>query len=125
MRDLAALTKIFGASAAEIEIVEHSRFAKLHRALATTRRNRIYLACSVERFLRDPHLMLHEYYHVIAQWNVREISVVRYIWESVKRGYWHNRFEVAARKFAQTHLVEFKRLRDSPQAILSPEILKL
>lgn len=112
-RDLAALTKTFGPSAAHVEIVEQSRFAKLHRALATTRRNRIYLACDVDCFLRDPDLMLHEYYHVIAQWNAGQLSVAKYLWESLKRGYRNNRFEVAACQFARAHAAEFKRLRDA------------
>ena len=110
-KDLEALTRIFGASAGAVEVVEHSRFAKLHGALATTRRNRIYLACGLERFLRDPRLMLHEYFHVIEQWNCRELSASRYLWESVKKGYRRNCYEIDACRFADENLAEFEKLR--------------
>ncbi|MGH8729278.1 MAG: hypothetical protein ACREV9_14245 [Burkholderiales bacterium] len=110
-RDLDALRQIFGASAGSVEVVANSRFAKLHGALATTRRDRIYLACSLECFLRDPRLMLHEYYHVIAQWNCGELSTGRYLWESLQNGYRRNCYEIDACRFADSHLAEFKRLR--------------
>jgi len=110
-RDLDALTKIFGCDCACVEIIESSRFAKLHFATATTRRNRIYLACDLECFLRDPKLMLHEYYHVLRQWDTRELSVLGYVREWMRNGYWNNRFETEAREFARRHVVEFNRLR--------------
>ncbi|MGH9961541.1 MAG: hypothetical protein ACREBC_31180, partial [Pyrinomonadaceae bacterium] len=110
-QDLIALTRIFGASAASVKVVANSRFAKLHRALATTRRNRIYLAAGSEFFLRDPKLMLHEYYHVLAQWNCGELSAGRYVWESLRNGYRRNCYEIAACRFADAHLAEFENLR--------------
>jgi hypothetical protein len=110
-RDLVALTRIFGESAASVEVIEHSRFAKLHRALATTRRNRIYLACSVECFLREPKLILHEYYHVLAQWNTGELTVFKYVWEALRNGYRRNSYELAACKFAGDRIADFERIR--------------
>src|SRR5579864_7796875 len=40
----AALEEVFGESVDHVRVIEHSRYARLHgRALATTRRGRIYL----------------------------------------------------------------------------------
>jgi hypothetical protein len=109
--DLDALTRIFGCDCACVEVIESSRFAKCHLATATTRRNRIYLACDLECFLRNPKLMLHEYYHVIRQWNCGELNTAGYLWESLKNGYRRNRYETAARRFADAHAAEFDRMR--------------
>ena len=50
-------------------VVEHSIYARLHyRIKATTRRRRIYLVGSARAFFADPALMLHEYCHVMRQW---------------------------------------------------------
>ncbi len=97
----ASLEALFGAAVGEVQIVEHSLFAKLHmRAVATTRRRRIYLRGSAANFFADPKLVLHEYFHVLEQWEPRLLSVWKYLLESFRRGYWDNRFEVAAREFA-------------------------
>jgi hypothetical protein len=47
----------------------------------------------------DPELLLHEYRHV-QQFAERKTFPVRYIWESLRHGYYQNRFEVDARSFA-------------------------
>ena len=114
--DLDALTRIFGCDCACVEVIESSRFAKLHFATATTRRDRIYLACDLECFLHNPKLMLHEYYHVLRQWRTGELSVLRYVCESMRRGYWNNKFEIEARRFAAAHVAEFKKIRTEKHA---------
>jgi uncharacterized protein DUF4157 len=100
----AALEAVLGESIARIRIIEHSRLARLHgRALATTRRRCIYLSGSAQEFFANPWLMLHEYCHVLHQWERGRLSVPRYLIECLRRGYWHNRFEVEAREFADRH----------------------
>jgi hypothetical protein len=47
---------------------------------------------------------LHEYCHVLHQWRTRELTRLRYVIELLRRGYWHNRFEIAARDFASREL---------------------
>ena len=106
----AALVAVFGASVDDVEIHEQSWFARLHgRATATTRRNRIYLRGSAEDFFADPALMLHEYFHVLRQWNRGRLSVWRYLAEWRRHGYWHNRYERQARRFAARRLSAFHR----------------
>ena len=114
MRD--ALAAVFGTSREivdRVRIVEHSRFARLHgrTVLATTRRDAIYLAGSGAAFARDPDLVLHEYFHVLRQWNPGGLSAWRYLAESLRRGYRSNRFEVDACAFACAHLVRFRDLQ--------------
>ncbi len=100
----AALEAIFGESVAHVRVIEHSRYARLHgRALATTRRNHIYLRGAADAFFADPWLVLHEYWHVIGQWQRGTLTVPRYLAECVRSGYWNNRFEVEARAFADAH----------------------
>jgi hypothetical protein len=100
----AALETILGAPIGEVRVIEHSCLARLHgRAVATTRRRRIYLRGSAQEFFANPWLMLHEYCHVIHQWQPRTLSVPRYLLECLRHGYWNNRFEVEARAFADRH----------------------
>jgi hypothetical protein len=100
----AALEEILGESIGRIRIIEYSRLARLHgRALATTRRRRIYLRGSAQEFFANPWLMLHEYCHVLHQWECGRLSVPRYLLECLRRGYWNNRFELEARAFADRH----------------------
>ena len=53
----------------------------------------------------DPELLLHESRHV-AQFGASRAFPIAYVWETVRRGYWNNRFEVDAREYAA------RRLRD-------------
>ena len=100
----AALEELLGGSIAHVRIIEYSRLARLHgRAVATTRRGRIYLRGAAAAFFADPRLMLHEYCHVIHQWQPGTLTVARYAAECLRRGYWNNRFEVEARAFAERH----------------------
>lgn len=106
-----ALTRLLGEAAGQVRIVEHSWFAWLHLgAQATTRRRRIYLRGSAVDFFNDPSLVLHEYFHVLGQWETRELSVWRYAVECFRRGYWDNRYEIAAREFAEDNLHRYRAL---------------
>lgn len=100
----AALREIFGEQVDHVRVVERSTYARLHLgARATTRRNRILLRDSAEDFWGDADLVLHEYFHVIRQWQPRRLTIWRYLVECCRRGYWLNPFEIEARQFAATH----------------------
>jgi hypothetical protein len=106
----AALEAVFGDRVDDVEIFEHSWFARLHgRATATTRRNRIYLRGSAADFFADPSLMLHEYFHVLRQWNRGRMSLWSYVAEWRRNGYWRNRYERQARRFVALRLPAFHR----------------
>jgi hypothetical protein len=107
---LAALSEVFGEPAAHVRVIEHSWYARLHwGARATTRRARILLAGSAEDFWRDPELVLHEYFHVLRQWQPRRLTVLRYLLESLRNGYWRNCFEIEAREFAARNVTNYRR----------------
>jgi hypothetical protein len=94
-----------------VRIIEHSVFARLHlRAVATTRKRAIYLAGSAEDFFTDPILMLHEYCHVLHQWEPGELTTWRYLGECMRRGYWDNRYEIEAREFASDNVYRFRAM---------------
>ncbi len=107
----AALASFFGDGVTHVRIIEHSWFARLHlRATATTRRRRIYLRGSAASFFNDPALMLHEYCHVLKQWEPGLLTTARYVGEWLRKGYWDNRFEIEAREFAADNLYRFRAL---------------
>jgi Domain of unknown function (DUF4157) len=106
-----ALATVFGESINHIRVIENSLYARLHfGARATTRRERILLARSATTFWNDPELILHEYFHVVRQWQPRRLTIARYLLESVRRGYWFNCYEIEAREFAAVHAARFRRL---------------
>jgi len=110
-----ALESILAAPIAQVAVIEHSRLARLHGgAVATTRRRRIYLRGSAADFFANPWLMLHEYCHVIRQWQPGALTVPRYLIECLRRGYWNNRFEVEARAFAALHGAQLAALLGLP-----------
>ena len=116
MRDaLAAVFDVPPDTIDRVRLVERSRFARLHgrRVAATTRRGAIYLAGSRKRFVADPELVLHEYFHVLRQWDDGTLTVWRYLRESLRHGYRDNRYEVEARAFTRQHVLAFA-------AILNP-----
>jgi len=99
------LEAVLGESVSHVHVIEHSLYARLHpRAIATTRRRRIYLRGSAQDFFDDPWLMLHEYCHVLKQWEPGDLTIARYCLEWLRHGYWNNRFEVEARSFADKRL---------------------
>jgi len=100
-----ALVRLLGDAIDDVEVVEYSWYARLHYgARATTRRNRILLAGSAAEFFADPALVLHEYFHVLRQWNTGRLSLGRYLREWLRRGYWRNRYEHQARRYARMQL---------------------
>jgi Domain of unknown function (DUF4157) len=102
---LGALETVLGEPVSHVRVIEHSLYARLHpRAIATTRRRRIYLRGSAQDFFADPWLVLHEYCHVIKQWEPGKLTVARYCLEWLRNGYWNNRFEIEARVFADRNL---------------------
>jgi hypothetical protein len=108
---LICLAKFFGEDVARVVVVENSLFARLHwHALATTRRRRIYLRGSAADFFNDPALMIHEYFHVMEQWESRLLTSWRYVSEWFRSGYWNNRFEIEARQFTAANVDGFRIL---------------
>jgi hypothetical protein len=45
--------------------------------------------------------VLHEYYHVLRQWNRGRMSLASYLAEWLRRGYFNSRYERQARRFAR------------------------
>jgi hypothetical protein len=106
-----ALQQVFGESVGHVRVKEFSLYARAHRgARATTRRNRILLRHSAESFWSDPELVLHEYFHVLKQWQPRRLTIFKYVVESALHGYWKNRFEIEAREFARSQLSRYRSL---------------
>ena len=106
-----ALEALFGESVSRIKVIQYSIFVRFHwRAIATTRRNRIYLRGSGKEFFSDGPLLLHEYFHVIRQWGTGDMTIPRYLLECFRRGYWDNRFEVEAREFTDSEIFRYRAL---------------
>lgn len=104
----AALERLFGPRVHDVRVIEHSLFARLHfGAVATTRRRRIYLRGAAAAFFANPALLLHEYCHVLLQWETGELTRWRYLFEWWRRGYYANRFEVEARAYAARNFPAF------------------
>lgn len=104
----AALERLFGSGVHDVHVIERSLFARLHfGAVATTRRRRIFLRGTAADFFSNPALLLHEYCHVLEQWEPRTLTVWRYLLEWWRHGYYANRFEVEARAYAARHLPAF------------------
>ena len=71
-------------------------------------------------FFADPALVLHEYYHVLRQWNRGRLSIARYLAEWLRHGYWSNRYERHARRFVDLRLPALRRhLEKSAQGRIS------
>src|SRR5487761_866944 len=109
-----ALEGVLGEAVAQVQVIEHSLYARLHpRAIATTRRRRIYLRGSAQEFFEDPWLLLHEYCHVLKQWEPGDLTIASYCLEWFRHGYWNNRFEVEARAFADRQLYALRTAHPS------------
>jgi hypothetical protein len=63
----------------------------------------------------DATLLLHEFRHV-DQFLARRSFPVRYIWESLRRGYHQNRYEIDARTYAAGRLVKSARVPPAEEA---------
>ena len=106
-----ALEGLFGEPVGHIKVVQYSIYVRFHwRAIATTRRNRIYLRGSGKEFFADGPLLLHEYFHVLRQWQTGELTAARYLMECFRRGYWDNRYEIEAREFTSSEIFRYRAL---------------
>jgi len=75
----AALEQVFAEPVDGIVVIEKSLYARAHLGMrATTRPNRVLLACSGAQFVADPELLLHEYFHVVRQWRTGHLTRWRY-----------------------------------------------
>ena len=93
------------------ETVERPCSPRLHLgARAPPRRNRILLRGTIADFRADRALLLHEYFHVLRQWNRGRMSLRSYLAEWLRSGYWRNRYERQARRFVDLRLAAFERL---------------
>jgi hypothetical protein len=100
-----SLERVFGEPVHGVLVIECSRYARAHRRMyATTRPNRILLAGPGDDFVDQPEIMLHEYFHVLRQWQPGALTRFRYLAESARHGYRDNRFEREAREFASAQL---------------------
>lgn len=106
-----ALETLFGEPVGHIKVIQYSIFVRFHwRAIATTRPGRIYLRGSGKEFFADGPLLLHEYFHVLRQWQTRDLTIPRYLAESFRRGYWDNRYEIEAREFTSSQIYRYRAL---------------
>jgi hypothetical protein len=104
----AALEQVFDEPVGGVIVIEHSRYARMHRGMvATTRPNRILLAVSGAEFVANSELLLHEYFHVLRQWGTGYLTRWRYVAESARHGYWDNRYEREAREFTARAIKQF------------------
>jgi len=118
-----ALVESLGPDVERVVLIESSWRVRWHpRALATTRPDRIYLRGSIEEFARDAELVLHEYFHVLEQWQTRRLTRYRYLRELLRRGYRDNRFEVEAREFVERNLRKFSVLIARAEVPLTPAL---
>ena len=103
------LAKIFGQSVAGVNV--RNKLIVTNEWI-TTRTNSIRLPQdeSVGAFFSDPHLVLHEYFHVLRQWNVGGISRSSYAAEYFRHGAADgNRYEDEANGFADKNLDSLKK----------------
>ena len=106
-----ALERVFGEPVSAVTVIEHSRYARIHRGMsATTRPKCILLAISGTEFVANPDLLLHEYFHVLRQWGAGRLTRWRYLIESARRGYRGNEFEQEAREFAAASIERYLAL---------------
>jgi hypothetical protein len=98
------LTEILGDGVGGVRIFEHSWFNRLHGSpLAVTRRGKIYLRGSAAEFFANTDLVLHEYFHVLRQWDNGRMTLLRYVLACLRKGYWNNPYEIEARRFAKRY----------------------
>ena len=97
---------IFGESVSGIKIGKRLGFKYI-----TTRKNKISLPIgySCNQFQSSPFLLLHEFYHVLRQWNTGKLTVSKYIAEWTKNGSGNaNKYERAANDFARNNETDLK-----------------
>ncbi len=69
---------------------------------SVTRRNKIYTVDDLQNFWNDHRHVLHEYYHVVRQWNTGKLTLPKYAKA-------HEKYEEAAKRFARRNLKRFNK----------------
>ncbi len=104
-----SLEQVFAEPVGHVRVIEHSAWARCHPGMvATTRPGRILLATGGDEFIAEPELVLHEYFHVLRQWQPARLTRRGYLIESARHGYRDNRYEREAREFAAAQLGGFR-----------------
>jgi len=109
------LEMIFGESVSGVDVRNKT---VVNNEFVTTRKNSIRLPpnLSMEEFFGDQKLVLHEYYHVIRQWNTGALSRRAYVAEFMRNGSAQgNKFEDAATEFAGANVSAFNKCIVSKQ----------
>lgn len=99
---------------AEVKIVENSLFARVARTVLKADNVAMVLGKAIhlsgvkkETFLRNPSWVAHEYCHLQ---QFQKYGFFRFLWlytvESIKVGYFHNKFEVEAREAEKSQMPE-------------------
>jgi hypothetical protein len=92
-----------------VSIKEHSWLAKIAAAKLNTSRVAMVLGSTIhlhnttaKEFLQNECWLKHELCHVrqFQQYGFL-VFIIKYLWESMRKGYYHNRFEAAARAAEQ------------------------
>jgi len=100
---------------AHIRIKENSWLAKIaawkldSRSVAIVTGRTIHLCrCTKEEFLESERWVKHELCHVRQYRQYGFFGfIVRYIWESMRKGYYNNRFEVEARAAEEESITNY------------------
>ena len=115
------LENVFGSPVDAVRV----RNKKLMRNnFVTTRKNEIRLPPSFTcaQFQSYPLLMLHEYYHVLRQWNLGRLSRKSYVSEWMKNGSGDgNKYEDEANAFARDNYDAFVKCTEEKPCIESPQ----
>jgi uncharacterized protein RhaS with RHS repeats len=101
------LEKIFKTDVNKVKIIEKINPASSYEA--TTRKNTIIIYEPCSEFLNDADTVLHEYYHVLEQWDTKRLFWLRYGWQYLLHGYNNNKYEKDARRFAKKHRNEYEK----------------
>jgi hypothetical protein len=109
-----ALKKIFDTDLIDkVEVYENVGWLRLFIpwAAAATYRRRIWLRGSGLNFFNatSPNFMLHEYFHVLRQWEDGSMTLVKYLKECYRVGYWMNYYEHDAREFAAMNTYKYNQ----------------
>lgn len=105
----------------QVKLIENSRWANFldgvtgfftggqYGIVATTQPDRIYLSSRITsaQFFGAPELILHEYYHVIMQWNTGSMNNVNYLMNS-------SRWEQPAIRFGQDNAGLYQSYQGGP-----------
>ena len=73
--------------------------------------NTIYLDGGRREFFQYDLTVLEEYFHVLKQWNTRQMTRTSYMAEHIRNGYDGNRFEIQAKGYASQNLQLYTQLK--------------